>query len=136
MNEVTVTGAIESPPQQVQTFSFLKGGEDIVTLNDDGTFDWEKAASIVREHLGDAMNARNVAFLLGSGCSSFYRDDKQVGIPTMAPMAKTYLDEVGTEEQSQFVTKSERDKLKYNLGLDLGTNEYKGKPRAPVGGAL
>ena len=126
MNEVTISRAIVDPPEQVQTFSFLKGGENIVTLNDDGTFDWEKAASTVREHLGDAMNARNVAFLMGSGCSSFYRDDNQVGIPTMAPMAKAFLEQVGTDGQSQFVTQSERDKLKNNLGLDLGANEYKG----------
>ena len=126
MNEVTATEALSGLPEQAQTFSFLKGGEDVIVSNDNDTFDWEQAASKVREQLGNAMNARNVAFLLGSGCSSLYRGDKQVGIPTMAPMAKAFLDQVGTGEQSHFVTQPERDQLMNNFGLDLSDSEYAG----------
>jgi len=126
MNEVNATEAKASLLEQAQTFSFLKGGEDVVASNDDGAFDWEQAASKVREQLGNAMSARNVAFLLGSGCSSFYHGGKQVGIPTMAPMAKAFLDQIGTAEQNHFITQHERDQLMNNLGLDLGASEYAG----------
>lgn len=40
--------------------------------------------------LGQALNARNVAFLLGAGCSSLEIDGKQRGIPTMAPLAAEF----------------------------------------------
>lgn len=105
-------------------FSFLKGGEDAVAPKEDGAFDWEQAAAKVREQLGNAMSARNVAFLLGSGCSSYYRDDTQVGIPTMAPMAKAFLAEIGANEKSPFITQPERDHMMDDLGIDLGTEEY------------
>jgi len=78
-------------------FSFFKGGEDVIAPKDNGPFDWERAAAKVREHLNDAMNARHVGFLLGSGCSSFYKDGKQVGIPTMIPMATAFLENEGTD---------------------------------------
>lgn len=83
--------------ENATTFSFLKGGEDILSSKEGEAFNWEESASTVRGQLANAMNARNVAFLLGSGCSSYFLDDQQVGIPTMAPMAKTFLDEVDDE---------------------------------------
>lgn len=107
-----------------EKFSFMKGGEDVVAPKEDGVFDWEQAAAKVREQLGDAMGARNVAFLLGSGCSSYYHDDTQVGIPTMAPMAKAFLAEVVADEESTFITQAERDELKGTLGLDISAEEY------------
>ena len=110
--------------ENATTFSFFKGGEDILSSKEGEAFNWEEAASTVRGQLSNAMNARNVAFLLGSGCSSYYSDDQQVGIPTMAPMAKTFLDEVGANEKSCFVAKEERDKLKKGLGLDIATDEF------------
>ena len=125
MSELKATGALEDQPDQALTFSFFKGGEDVVALKEDAdSFDWDQAASKVREQLSDAMNARNVAFLLGSGCSSYYCDDNQVGIPTMAPMAKAFLAEVGTDEENIFITQAERGKLMNSLGLDIGAEEY------------
>lgn len=124
MSEVTTAEAAEDRPNQTETFSFFKGSEDVVAPKADTDFDWVHAASKVREQLGEAMNARNVAFLLGSGCSSYYRDGKQVGIPTMAPMAKAFLSEVGTDDDSPFITQAESDELKENLGLDINAEEY------------
>jgi hypothetical protein len=52
-----------------QKFSFFKGGTDVVAPKDqEEEFNWEQAATKVREQLGDALNARNVSFLIGSGC--------------------------------------------------------------------
>lgn len=89
-------------------FSFIKGGTDAVVPKNHDSFDWEQAAAKVREQLSDAMNARNVAFLLGSGCSSFKKDDKQLGIPTMAPMAEDFLSKVGKDDGEKPVCHSGR----------------------------
>jgi hypothetical protein len=39
------------------------------------------------------LNAKNVAFLLGAGCSSLIMNQVEVGIPTMAPLAKEFCGE-------------------------------------------
>jgi hypothetical protein len=39
------------------------------------------------------MNAKNVAFLLGAGCSSLMKDGKELGIATMAPLANEFCRE-------------------------------------------
>lgn len=51
---------------------------------------WGKDEEQVRKAVGEALNARNVAFLLGAGCSSMRVEGKECGIPTMAPLAKTF----------------------------------------------
>lgn len=67
------------------TFKFLRGGE---TTN--AAHDWAKGADQVRKAVGEALNARNVAVLLGAGCSSYWSEDLERGIPTMAPLAKEF----------------------------------------------
>lgn len=52
--------------------------------------EWGKDEGHVRKAIGEALNARNVAFLLGAGCSSLVTNGKEVGIPTMAPLAKEF----------------------------------------------
>lgn len=55
-------------------FSFFKGADDVVVPKDGIAFDWDKAATRVRENLHDALNARYLSFLFGSGCSSLVSD--------------------------------------------------------------
>lgn len=114
----------QSSISQDKQFSFFKGGENVIALKDGCPLDWEDAATKVRAHLNDAMNARHVAFLLGSGCSSFYKDDEQVGIPTMVPMARTFLEKVGENSDAFYATQAERVILQEKLGLNLKTEEY------------
>lgn len=112
---------------QKPKFSFLKGEMDFIASKDHEEFEWEQAAATVREQLRDALSARNVTFLLGSGCSSFMKDGKQLGIPTMKPMAETFLAQVGAgaEEKSDvYITQAERDLLQSGLGIDLTKPEY------------
>jgi len=71
----------------VREFSFLKGAENIVASKDGSAFQWNAAATRVRENLHDALNAKNLAFLFGSGCSSVVLGGTQKGIPTMGPLA-------------------------------------------------
>ena len=54
-----------------RTFSFIRGAE-----NDVMECEWPDGADRVRQALGESLNARNVAFLLGAGCSSSWKDDQ------------------------------------------------------------
>jgi len=96
-------------------FSFLKGSEDVFR----GGFEWGAAVKKVREHLSEAMNARHVAFLFGSGCSSHYADAKQVGIPTMQPLAREFTSTVADTGSKTLLTESDRKFLEESLGIDL-----------------
>ncbi len=73
-----------------QYFTFVRSG-------DQGTqeLDWDKGPEQVRKALGDALGARNVAFLLGAGCSSMMKDGTERGIATMAPLAAEFCGAAG-----------------------------------------
>jgi hypothetical protein len=70
---------------QPRRFLFLRNGDAAPTL-----LDWQKQAETARQAIAEAMNAKNVAFLLGAGCSSLIEEGVEVGIPTMAPLAKEF----------------------------------------------
>jgi hypothetical protein len=115
-----VTGSQKDKP----AFSFLKGGNDVVAPREGVDFDWERSAARVREQINDAMNARHLSFLLGSGCSSNYVDGRQVGVPTMGPLASDFISTIGEEGDNNYVTQAERDSLREKLGLDIGEQDY------------
>lgn len=105
-------------------FSFVKGGEDVVAPKGGEDFDWEKGALRVRENLHDALNAKNLAFLFGSGCSSLMVDGKQRGIDTMAPLAKEFLEAAPGLDDARFPSAAEREALTNHLGFDLTAAEF------------
>jgi len=107
-------------------FSFFKGGEDIVAPKGGEAFDWERGALRVRENLHDALNAKNLGFLFGSGCSSLILDGVQRGIDTMAPLAKEFLEAAPGFDDTRFPSADERKSLAENLGLDLNAEEFSG----------
>lgn len=107
-----------------QIFLFLKGRDNVIAPHQGDIFDWESAASKVRDTLSDAMNAKHIAFLLGSGCSSFQHEGVQVGIPTMAPMASAYITQIGAEDDTIHATDAERELLFERLGLDITAEEF------------
>lgn len=115
---------VTEPLSKEMYFSFLKAADDVVSPKEGKSFDWEVAAGKVREQLSDAMNARNVAFLLGSGCSSYQEGKEQLGVPTMAPMASEFISNVGEEGDVIYVTQAERDTLRERLGLNIEQDEY------------
>lgn len=110
--------------EAAQVFSFFKGAEDIIAPKAGAEFDWDKAATRVRESLHDALNARNLSFLLGSGCSSLVVDGKQLGIDTMAPLAKEFLQAKEERDDEQCPNKAEREALSDQLGFDLSDGEF------------
>lgn len=77
-------------------FVFLKGAEDAAqTYFGDGdvSVQWPSAAAKTREAITGALGARHLAFLLGSGCSSSLNSaGEEVGIPTMHPLTRDFLD--------------------------------------------
>ncbi len=84
-NEVQTSQPVVEEPSAPR-FCFFKGAEDTFSGISNDEFDWKKSAAKTRELLGEAMNARHLSFLLGSGCSSYLKDGKkELGIPTMAP---------------------------------------------------
>jgi hypothetical protein len=69
-------------------------GFTFVRQSDHGTqrLDWHAGPDLVRKALSEALGARNVAFLLGAGCSSMVVDRTERGIPTMLPLAREFCD--------------------------------------------
>ena len=109
-------------------FQFLRNGDA-----EPSELDWNKGIESARQAISEAMNAKNIAFLLGAGCSSLMRDKKELGIATMAPLAKEFCGEtlearaagfygdppvVGAAPAPWRLTKGELDYLDA-LGIDL-----------------
>ena len=109
-------------------FQFLRNGDA-----DPSELDWNKGIESARQAISEAMNAKNIAFLLGAGCSSLMRGEKELGIATMAPLAKEFCGEtlearaagfygdppvVGAAPAPWRLTKGELDYLDA-LGVDL-----------------
>lgn len=108
-------------------FNFLRGIE-----TDAGELEWPTGAEVVRKALSESLNAKNVAFLLGAGCSSSCISEKdaagketwrELGIPTMAPLAKEFTKARATDEAG-FPTTTERKALSDEFGIDIGDKEY------------
>lgn len=69
-------------------FHFLRDGN-----SEPNSLDWKKGIESARQAISEAMGAKNIAFLLGAGCSSIVKDKKELGIATMAPLAKEFCGE-------------------------------------------
>lgn len=77
-----------SEVEDEQKFQFLRDGDA-----EPSELDWNKGIESARKAISEAMNAKNIAFLLGAGCSSLMKDKKELGIATMAPLAKEFCGE-------------------------------------------
>ena len=117
-----------SEVEEERKFQFLRNGDV-----DPSELDWSKGIESARQAISEALNAKNIAFLLGAGCSSLMRDTKELGIATMAPLAKEFCGETLEARAAGFyadppvagaapapwrLTKAELDYLDA-LGIDL-----------------
>ena len=107
-------------PNQSESASFrfvrhVDAKEEILT--------WPDGGHAARKSLAESLNAKNVSFLLGAGCSSAWKDDVEVGIPTMGPLSRDFVQK-REEDVKGFPTKAEREFLTDVFGIDLGTDEY------------
>lgn len=103
--------------------NFLKGSRDEFEKLKDG-HTWEDKAEIIQRQMAEVFGAKNLSFLLGSGCSSLRRDDEEVGIPTMKFLADEFQTQV--TEETVFVSAAEAVELKEKLGIDLSADDLKG----------
>ena len=117
-----------SEVEEERKFQFLRNGDA-----EPSELDWSKGIESARQAISEAMNAKNIAFLLGAGCSSLMKDKKELGIATMAPLAKEFCGETLQARAAGFysdpptegaapapwrLTKGELDYLDA-LGIDL-----------------
>jgi len=105
-----------------QTFQFLRDGDA-----DPMELDWTEDIESARQAISEAMNGKNIAFLLGAGCSSLMRGQKELGIATMAPLANEFCENAVAAEPDGDpapwrLTNVERDYLDA-LGINL-TKDY------------
>lgn len=77
-----------SEVEEERKFQFLRDGDA-----EPSELDWNKGIESARKAISEAMNAKNIAFLLGAGCSSLMKDKKELGIATMAPLAEEFCGE-------------------------------------------
>jgi len=68
-------------------FKFFKGNQEFV----DGKS--EDAIKRTRAEITTALNAMNISFLLGAGCSSLKDKSREIGIPTMAELASEFSEQ-------------------------------------------
>ncbi len=62
-----------SEVEEGRKFQFLRNGDA-----DPSELDWTKGIESARQAISEAMNAKNIAFLLGAGCSSLMTHILQV----------------------------------------------------------
>lgn len=77
-----------SEVEEARKFQFLRDGDA-----EPSELDWNKGIESARKAISEAMNAKNIAFLLGAGCSSLMKDKRELGIATMAPLAEEFCGE-------------------------------------------
>lgn len=99
--------------------------------------DHDSAVRKVRSDFAEVLNARHLAFLLGAGCSSHRADGKEVGIPTMAPLAAEFLPakaddfpplskpDGGPTPDDGLLNQNDYQYL-LGLGIDITLSEYRG----------
>lgn len=114
---------IEEANAPKPALTFIRGIEE-----DAGNCEWPDGAEAVRKAITESLNAKNVAFLLGAGCSSSQTGDSssqtgdtEIGILTMAPLAGEFA---GSRNEAAFPTAAERESLSKSFGIDIGAAEY------------
>jgi SIR2-like domain len=114
-------------PSITSEIEFIKGAEPI-KLHRSGTPESESEDALIkkiRESLSEAMSAKNVAFLLGSGCSSLLNEnEEQLGIPTMKPLAKEFSNTTGGRGSEIYLNSTEKKVLRESLGLNVEEKPY------------
>lgn len=112
------------PDATQPTLNFRKGSKDALDASREN-WGWDEISKIVRAQISDAMGARNLSFLLGSGCSSLIKESMpgvepaEAGIPTMAPLATKFKEQFGAADNTS-VSDEEVAKIKDVLGDVLG----------------
>ncbi|MDX2220708.1 MAG: SIR2 family protein [Burkholderiales bacterium] len=111
-------------PSAVSHLSLRKGNSEFLIDKSGVPLSWDLAVSATSQQLSEALGARHVAFLLGAGASSLMHDTEQLGIPTMAPLAKEFAETTGVDPKKHFLTANERTLLADRYGLSVEEPPY------------
>src|SRR5690606_1365098 len=74
----------------------------------------------------EVFGAKNLSFLMGSGCSSLRSGDDELGIPTMKFLAEEFQEQLADGREEAFVRSAQMAELYGKLGIDLSADEVKG----------
>ena len=96
---------------------FYKGKENILNGTDEN-----EELEIIKDDLSKVFDTKSLSFLLGSGCSSFYDNNKEIGIPTMKPMANEFFD---TTKGSLSLTVDEVKYIKNDLCINIDDDSFR-----------
>ena len=84
---------------------FYKGKNNILKNNN-----IEEHKNLIQKEFSKVLDVQNLSFLIGAGCSSFEKKTilkrKEIGIPTMYPMAKEYYFKVLSKKEKQYLIKN------------------------------
>jgi hypothetical protein len=98
---------------------FYKGDEEVLEMlkqKKDGNSEPDLLKKI-QDSFNKVLDGKYLSFLLGSGCSSYYSEidesigEEEVGIPTMAPLAKNFYANVLTDEEKKWL----KDEIKLDI---------------------
>ena len=108
---------------------FLKGSRDeFEKLKDESP--WEDKADIIQRQMAEVFGAKNLSFLIGSGCSSLRNGDDELGVSTMKFLAEEFQSLLATEPAENggdvFVSPAQKAELHDKLGIDLSADDVKG----------
>ena len=81
---------------------FYKGNQNILNSEENKNQSIESIKKIQEAFL-KVLDNKNLSFLLGSGCSSYKIEGQEIGIPTMAPMAKEFYGLSNFEENKEWL---------------------------------
>lgn len=104
--------------KEPRRFTFVRHGDHVTQ-----SLDWDKGPEQVRKSLSEVMGVRNVAFLLGAGCSSLKVDGTERGIATMMPLAAEFCSPVTAENAAPWRFDPAELSFLAGHGLSL-TGEY------------
>ncbi len=91
---------------------FFKGEQNILEKNNDSD-----PIEHIQETFRKGLDTKNLSFLIGSGCSSFKDGNKkELGIPTMIPLAKEFFESELSEDDKTW--------LKDNIKLDVNDDQF------------
>lgn len=102
--------------------SYFRGGTNVAE-EVNGPDEQTGVVDRIRRDLADVLSSKNLAFLLGSGCSSLWdaESECELGIPTMGPMAERFF----SGDHAHQVLEAEKEQVATHLGLDLDAPQYR-----------
>ena len=108
---------------------FLKGSRnEFEKLK--GESSWDDKADIIQRQMAEVYGSKNLSFLIGSGCSSFWHEDVERGIPTMRYLAEEFQAIINAEPDPDavqaFVSAEQKAELHDKLGIDLSAADVSG----------